>query len=61
MKLEKARKNIRNHGGLSDDQLRSLLNQLEIFAEILIDAAEQSSKKQLGVIDVKKVKEHNGK
>lgn len=46
---------------LSDDEVSSLTNQLELLAEIFIDTFNSNgSKKQLGVIDKKFVQEDDG-
>jgi hypothetical protein len=62
MKTSIARKHLpKSYRKLSDEQLTQMLNQLELFAEIILDVVENGSKKQLGVIDSSKRKEQNGK
>ncbi|HRN70523.1 MAG TPA: hypothetical protein PLS49_05035 [Candidatus Woesebacteria bacterium] len=62
MKIITARKHLpKSYLKLSDEQIEQLLNQLELFAEILLDEIENGSKKQLGVIDSFERKEQNGK
>lgn len=53
MTVQKARKILgKRYSKYNDDEISSLISQLEIFAEIYIDVFDKDdSKKQLGVLD----------